>query len=209
MSIAAKYILAFFPILGALFYIVQRFYLRTSRQLRLLEIEYKAPLYSHIMETLSGLATIRAFGWENDHKKKNMHALENSQRPLYLLYCVQRVLPLTLDMITTLLAVVLVTLVTTIRQQIGPGNIGIALTNITTFSLAMKGLLMSWIALETSIAAVARVKSFVAEVEPKGSHTRVEPEKPWPQNGRIEYREVFASYPYVNFHYTVFRNTSG
>lgn len=42
-------------------YMVQRFYLKTSRQLRLLDLEAKSPLYSHFMETLSGLITIRAF----------------------------------------------------------------------------------------------------------------------------------------------------
>lgn len=33
-----------YPFLGALLYIVQKFYLRTSRQLRLLDLEAKSPL---------------------------------------------------------------------------------------------------------------------------------------------------------------------
>jgi ATP-binding cassette, subfamily C (CFTR/MRP), member 1 len=52
-----------FPIILTLFYVVQKFYLRTSRQLRFLDLEAKSPLYTNFLETLSGLATIRAFGW--------------------------------------------------------------------------------------------------------------------------------------------------
>lgn len=33
-----------YPFLGALLYIIQMFYLRTSRQLRLLDLEAKSPL---------------------------------------------------------------------------------------------------------------------------------------------------------------------
>ncbi|KAH1516225.1 hypothetical protein KXX18_007884, partial [Aspergillus fumigatus] len=42
-------------------WVLQRFYLHTSRQVRLRDIEAKAPLYSHLLETIDGLATIRAF----------------------------------------------------------------------------------------------------------------------------------------------------
>ena len=41
---SSPYIAISYPFLGALLYIVQRFYLRTSRQLRLLDLEAKSPL---------------------------------------------------------------------------------------------------------------------------------------------------------------------
>ncbi|EZF57089.1 hypothetical protein H103_00504 [Trichophyton rubrum CBS 288.86] len=44
-------------------YTMQNFYLRTSRQLRLLELEAKSPSYSNFLENLNGLSTLRAFGW--------------------------------------------------------------------------------------------------------------------------------------------------
>ena len=48
------------PVVAAAVYWLQHTYLSTSRRLRVLEIEAKAPLFSHFLETLSGLATIRA-----------------------------------------------------------------------------------------------------------------------------------------------------
>ena len=43
--------------------VLQKYYLRTSRQMRLLDLEAKSPLYSHFIESLAGLVEIRAFGW--------------------------------------------------------------------------------------------------------------------------------------------------
>lgn len=41
---SAPYLALSYPIIGALLYFLQRFYLRTSRQLRLLDLEAKSPL---------------------------------------------------------------------------------------------------------------------------------------------------------------------
>jgi ATP-binding cassette, subfamily C (CFTR/MRP), member 1 len=46
IAISAKYIGAVLPALLVAFFILQKFYLRTARQLRLLDIEAKAPLFS-------------------------------------------------------------------------------------------------------------------------------------------------------------------
>ena len=44
MLTSSPYLGISYPILVALLYIVQRFYLRTSRQLRLLDLETQSPL---------------------------------------------------------------------------------------------------------------------------------------------------------------------
>lgn len=57
------YITISFPSIAVFYYYLQRGYLRTSRQLRFLDLEEKAPAHSQFLETLAGLPTIRAFGW--------------------------------------------------------------------------------------------------------------------------------------------------
>lgn len=44
MLTASPYLGISYPLLGMLLYILQMFYLRTSRQLRLLDLEAKSPL---------------------------------------------------------------------------------------------------------------------------------------------------------------------
>lgn len=197
MSVASKYIAIIFPFVLGVFYIVQRFYLRTSRQMRFLDIEYKAPLYSQLLETLSGLSTIRAFHWEHESAEKNWKILDESQRPNYLLYCLQRWLILFVDLIIAFIALVLITITVTLREQIGPGYMGIALVNIMGFGATLKAAIASWVSLEISIGAVARIKNFVADILPEGSSDAPvqKLEQNWPSNGVIEIRNLSASYP--------------
>lgn len=118
------------PFLLIVIILLQHFYLRTSRQLRLLDLESRSPLYSHFMESISGLATIQAFQWQERFCHKNLKLLDASQRPYYLLYCIQRWLTLVLDMIVAAEAVILVGLVIKLKGSVSVGLIGVSLNNI-------------------------------------------------------------------------------
>ena len=72
ISVSSRYLAIFLPFLVLVFYAIGHFYLRTSRQMRLLDIEHKAPLYTQLIKTVDGLATIRAFQWQNNFEQKNM-----------------------------------------------------------------------------------------------------------------------------------------
>jgi hypothetical protein len=63
---------------------------------------------SHLLETLGGLATIRAFGWVDSNLSHNRTLLDNSQRPVYLLAMIQQCLAVTLNLLVAGLAVILV-----------------------------------------------------------------------------------------------------
>ncbi|WDK11393.1 ABC transporter [Colletotrichum graminicola] len=58
LAVFSQYLGAALPLLGLVLYALQRFYLRTSRQVRLLEIEAKAPLYAHFSESAAGAAGV-------------------------------------------------------------------------------------------------------------------------------------------------------
>lgn len=57
----ATYMTAVLPLIFISVFFIQRYYLRSSRQLRLLEIEAQAPLVTELRETSTGLIYIRAF----------------------------------------------------------------------------------------------------------------------------------------------------
>ncbi|KAL1311448.1 hypothetical protein AAFC00_001608 [Neodothiora populina] len=86
---ASVLILATAPFLFAVLYLAQRFYLRTSKSMRLFDLLAKAPLCSHFPDALKGLATIRGFGWTEKLRADNDILLDTSQRPYYLTYCIQ------------------------------------------------------------------------------------------------------------------------
>lgn len=197
MSVQLKYMLAILPFLAVTFYILQRFYLRTSRQLRLLEIEYKAPVFTHVIESIDGLVTIRAFNWEAKFMSRLLSALDDARRPNYLLTCVQCWLNLALDLVVMFIAIIFVTLEATVRKKLGPSTVGIGLTNVLGLSGSAQSFVSFWVALEVALGAVARINRFEKNIQPEpvtDDMLRNARALQWPTEGGIEFKHVTASY---------------
>lgn len=195
ICVSTSYFAAVLPFVIFATYVLQKFYLRTSRQIRLMDLEAKAPLYTNFLETLSGLVTIRAFGWAKDMESRNMALLDASQRPFYLLYCIQRWLTLVVDLLVAGLAVVLVALIVRFRDRADAGFVGVALINVMSFNTTLSVVIQHWTAIETSLGAISRIQSFVrstsSENLPQESQ-EVSPE--WPAKGGIVIRDISAFY---------------
>ncbi|KAI0543772.1 P-loop containing nucleoside triphosphate hydrolase protein [Xylaria curta] len=190
---AVGYFAVVLPFVIFVLYLIQRFYLRTSRQLRLLELETSAPLFSQFIESLNGLVTIRAFGWTESYTNKTNRLLDQSQKPFYLLLCIQRWLVLVLDLVVAGLAIILVGLAVALRSKINPGLLGIALVQLTSLSHALTALVQFWTLLETSLGAIARIKDF-SETTPEEALTEESSEPPstWPIYGAVTFESVSA-----------------
>lgn len=204
LFIFSQYLAVTMPFVSVILFFLQRFYLQTSRQVRLLEIEAKAPLYTHFTESVSGAATIRAFGWQSHYQERNYRFIDDSQRPAYLQFCIQHWLSFVLDMIVAGLAVVLLAIITTWKEKFTAGSVGVSLVMVMSFSNAMMRMLKYWTMMESSIGAVARVKRFVDETEQeeKDGWGREVPEN-WPEAGEMEFKGVVAAHRYalhVSFH---------
>ncbi|KAJ5639919.1 P-loop containing nucleoside triphosphate hydrolase protein [Penicillium longicatenatum] len=183
------------PICIIAVYYVATFYVRTSRQVRLLDIETKAPLFSHFLETLSGLSSIRAYGWTDEYRHLSRLALDNSQRPFYILLCIQRWLNLVLDLIVAAIAVMVIAIALSLRGNSSLSLLGIALFNIVNFSSTLQSLVTEWTGLETSIGAVARIRSYVREAKTEDLDTEVQSvPSSWPLHGEVEFINMSASY---------------
>ncbi|KAJ5715595.1 ABC transporter integral membrane type 1 [Penicillium malachiteum] len=192
---SAKYIAAAIPACVIALYFVQLFYLRTSRQIRFLDLEAKAPLISHFLDTLNGLTTIRGFHWEKQYRQHNAKLLNASQKPFYLLFAIQRWLEMVIALCVAGFAVVLIGIAVATRGKLSAGFIGVALVNIVTLTENLQGLIMQWTTLETSIGAVSRVRHFQRTIETE--HTeweRMSPAPEWPEQGAIIFNDVVASY---------------
>ncbi|KAH8703553.1 P-loop containing nucleoside triphosphate hydrolase protein [Talaromyces proteolyticus] len=196
LAVFGKYLSVAIPFVVVIVYIVQKFYLRTSRQVRLLDIEAKAPVYQLFLETSSGANTLRAYGWQSSFQKILESRLDRSQRPVYSLYCIQRLLAFILDLVIAALAVILVSIVVMWKSSFTAGAVGISLVTIMTFNRTMVSVVKYWTTLETSIGAVARIKDFAENtpVEKNRSDCQMVVPSNWPTAGTIVYKNVVASY---------------
>ncbi|KAK0368673.1 ABC transporter [Colletotrichum limetticola] len=196
LCVMGKYLATSVPLLVGVLFFVQRYYLRTSRQVRLLDIEAKAPIYTHFLETLKGVATIRAYQWEENFEEQATKLLNTSQKPHYMLACIQQWLALVLDLIVGALALIIVSMATSITDKFSPGAIGVSMVLVLGFNNSLATTIKNWTALETSIGAVARIREFAqttpSEERELGS-SGVPPER-WPMQGRIAFEGVTARY---------------
>ena len=195
IAIASPFAAISFPVCIIALYLIQRFYLRTSRQLRFLDLEAKSPLYTQFTEMLAGIATVRAFGWQSFLETRAKQLLDRSQRPFYLLFAVQRWLTLVLDLIVAGMAVILIVLVVALKGQLSAGYVGVALLNVILFSQSIKLLISFWAQLETHIGSVARIKNFTTDPirEDQEGEDMIPPPN-WPMQGRIEFKKISAAY---------------
>ncbi|CAH0003934.1 unnamed protein product [Clonostachys byssicola] len=195
LSSGASYAAAFIPFAILCLYMIQKYYLRTSRQMRFLDIEMKAPLYTQFTETLAGLATVRSFGWSEGLMRDYQKHLNTSQRPYYLMFCIQRWLQVVLNLFVAGVAVFLVSLALRVSGASSQGSIALALVNLVAFNITLTVMIEQWTQLETSLGAIARLKAFAKETpdENKPNETGVPPAD-WPSNGKIEVENIVASY---------------
>jgi ATP-binding cassette, subfamily C (CFTR/MRP), member 1 len=202
IGVASKYTAIAFPIVIIALWFIQKYYLRTSRQLRFMDLEAKAPLYSQFTECLSGLATIRAFGWQKAIQERGHKLLDRSQRPFYLLYAVQRWLTLVLDLLVAAIATILIILVVELRgsDTLAGAYVGVALLNLIQFSQSIKLLVTFWTTLETHIGAIARIKIFNETIKSENLPDENQSLPPsWPSEGAIEFKSISAAYRYVSY----------
>ncbi|WYZ44670.1 hypothetical protein EsH8_VII_001106 [Colletotrichum jinshuiense] len=183
------------PFCVAIVYLVQKIYLRTSRQLRLLDLESQSAVYSSFLESSEGVTTIRAFGWEKEVEHANVSCLDKSQQPSYILFCLQQWLSIVLDLIVASIATGLITLAILIKGTTTAGQIGMALNIVLVANTTLLSLVTSWTNMEISLGAISRLKNLEVETpkEDKPCEDYV-PIESWPSSGSVEVDKVTVAY---------------
>lgn len=94
-----------------------------------------------------------------------------------------------------LLTVLLVTLAITLKGRFPPSLLGIALVNMMNLGDSLQGVMIHWSALETSLGAVSRVKTF-SETTPSESsaENNANPPDEWPESGTLVMQDVSLTY---------------
>lgn len=215
IAAGADYASVLIPFLLVVLYVLQAFYLRTSRQMRLLDLEAKSPLYTQVSEMLTGIEHIRSFGWQSATIQKSLTLLDYSQTPFYYMYSIQRWLLLVLDMCAALMSTLLVAIAVLWTSSATQPSLGLALLAATQYSRTTRLWVVRWTALETSLGAVTRLQNFMNTTPVERRHTfgvnpdgerdpehimeenDLEPLRGWPTAGCIEFDNVNAMYRYL------------
>ncbi|OAQ99171.1 hypothetical protein LLEC1_07152 [Akanthomyces lecanii] len=193
----SSYMAIILPFIAVAVYFIQRFYLRTSRQVRAIDLETKSPLYTHFQETTEGLVYIRAFGWQKANLEEAFKFLDDSQRGVYYMDSIQQWLQLVLGLLSTVIAAVLMTLTLFVTKSTSETAVGLSFLNLILFGKTMEQLISAWTGLETSVGALARLRDFMKDTPQESNDRRRVVPRNWPSQGAVELADVTARYRYL------------
>lgn len=195
IAAGASYASPIIPFLIFVIFLLQYFYLRTSRQVRAIELDSSKTLVQQFTETGTGLDHVRAFHWEAEFVAEFHEALTQNQKPFYLLLCIQQWLATVLDFTTAISAITIVSLALSFTKATSSTSMGLALLTLITFSDTMRNFVLHYVAMEVSYASVARIRAFDKNTPKETQEEDVEDlTETWPEAGRVEFRSVSATY---------------
>ncbi|KAJ3496582.1 hypothetical protein NLG97_g2553 [Lecanicillium saksenae] len=190
----ASYLTVSLPFVVAAIYFIQHFYLRTSRQLRHLDLEQRAPLFTFLRESAEGLLCIQSAGWQKQNIEAGFRLLDNSQQPAYLLYCIQRWLGLVTGLLTAAVAILLVGVTIYVRNSASGSQFGLAFLGLLVFNKTLLFFIDAFTQMETASGAISRLKQFKEQTPQEPKQSLVALPAGWPATGHIEIENLTARY---------------
>ncbi|KAF9098829.1 hypothetical protein BGX29_007411 [Mortierella sp. GBA35] len=177
--IPAVFIVAVYGIIGAL-------YVPVSRDLKRLNSNSRSPILNHFNEALSGLATIRAYGFEKRFLSKNLTNQDNNNRTFFLLWSTNRWLHWRVDIAGALVGFVTGILILQNYGKIEPGWAAMSLTYALMFTGTIVWLIRIYAQNEMNLNSVERVAEYMnLDEEPAAIIEGSRPPASWPHAGEI------------------------
>ncbi|TMW55712.1 hypothetical protein Poli38472_010594 [Pythium oligandrum] len=184
----------YIPLLGMCYWI-QRYFLASSRELKRLDGITRSPFLNLVGETINGIESIRSFRMTDSFAEKCRELLDYNSKFFFLYQTSTKWLAVRLDWLVT--SVVLVVSFTCVgsRDSMGVGNAGIALTYAVQLALQVQRLLTLGSMTENYMTSFERI-AYYSSLDEEGDSREVitTPEPAWPQQGRIEFNNVFLRY---------------
>uniref|UniRef100_A0A8C9KIQ2 ATP-binding cassette sub-family C member 10 n=1 Tax=Panthera tigris altaica TaxID=74533 RepID=A0A8C9KIQ2_PANTA len=190
------WLLLLLPPLSILYYRVQRHYRASSRELRRLSSLTLSPLYTHLADTLAGLAVLRAAGASHRFEEENQRLLELNQRCQFAASAAMQWLDIRLQLMgaTVVSAIAGIALVQHQQGLANPGLVGLSLSYALSLTGLLSGLVSSFTQTETMLVSVERLEEYSCDLpqEPQGQLPRLG--IGWLTQGSVEFQDVVLVY---------------
>ncbi|NXT74733.1 MRP7 protein, partial [Zapornia atra] len=182
--------------LAALYFSIQRYYRRTSRELKRLYSVTLSPIYTHFSETLSGLSSIRAMRATQRFELENQLRLEQNQRCLFASNTAMQWLDIRLQMIgvAVVTAIAGIAIIQHQKQLGNPGLVGLALSYALSVTNLLSGLISSFTVTETMMVSVERTEEYTTDIPTESQDKLVQVAADWPSQGLVEFQQVVLAY---------------
>ncbi|KAJ3374928.1 Multidrug resistance-associated protein 1 [Allomyces arbusculus] len=186
------FLVVLIPITG-IFLLVQRVYLASSRELERVTMAQASPVYQHITESLTGLATIRAFAHSARFQTDAEAKVDLAASGTYTLNATRWWLSVQLQLLSTAMIGVFGILAVSTPVS-GTAILGTALT----YAMQITGILAATIEtsamLENSLVSMERIQEYMDVPAEAREDTPFALDAAWPASGAVEFRDYSTTY---------------
>jgi ATP-binding cassette, subfamily C (CFTR/MRP), member 1 len=184
--------------LGLLYMYIQRYYLRTSRELKRLDSVSRSPIYAHFQESLSGISTIRAYRQQKRFSMENEWRVDANLRAYFPSINANRWLAVRLEFIGSIIILTAAGFATiAVSAGGGPsaGLVGLAMSYALQITQSLNWIVRQTVEVETNIVSVERVLEYAAlPSEAPEIISNKRPPISWPSQGAVAFNDFSTRY---------------
>lgn len=201
IAIGSPYAIISLVVLVPLLWLLQKFYLSTSFQLRTLQIAARAPMLEVASATVQGRLTVRALRGEDFLSQVISDRIYHALLMGYIFTSVQNWAVLMLNLLNGCLATAVAGLLVGLGGAQSAGWGGLALVNTITLGQDAMLLLTWWTRFESSMASMDRISDYTnATPQEKVERPEADVGETWPEKGDIALENLSLAYEYVFGH---------
>jgi ATP-binding cassette, subfamily C (CFTR/MRP), member 1 len=177
---------------------IQRYYLRTSRELKRLDSVSRSPIYAHFQETLGGISTIRAYRQQPRFERENEWRSDSNLRAYFPSISANRWLAVRLEFIGAIVifaAAGFAIISVASGSGLSAGLVGLSMSYALQITTSLNWIVRQSVEVETNIVSVERVLEYarLPSEAPEIIH-RNRPAASWPSKGAVEFNNYSTRY---------------
>lgn len=200
MAASQPYLVIIIAAAMVIFFILQRAFQGTAIELQRCEAVTRAPILSHLSESIEGAASVRAYGMVKNFSRSNFNKVNaNIVDWLSLRYSIAW-FGMRLDWIGS--GVILATyLAIFLTRNYGSFTIStislaaVAMSSTSNITFLLSAVANNAVELETKMNAVERVKQYSKIEQEKPAHIEeTKPDAAWPTKGKVHFKNLSIAY---------------
>lgn len=176
----------------------QKYYLRTSRELKRLDSVTRSPIYAHFQESLGGISTIRAYRQENRFALENEWRMDANLRAYFPSISANRWLAVRLEFLGSIIILAsagLAIVSVSTGSGLSAGMVGLAMSYALQITQSLNWIVRQTVEVETNIVSVERVLEYanLPSEAPEVIFKR-RPAIGWPAQGGVSFKKYSTRY---------------
>uniref|UniRef100_A0A8W4FM45 Multidrug resistance-associated protein 4 n=1 Tax=Sus scrofa TaxID=9823 RepID=A0A8W4FM45_PIG len=180
--------------LGIIFFVLRRYFLETSRDVKRLECATRSPVFSHLASSLQGRWTIQAFKAQQRFQELFDAHQDLHSEAWFLSLTTSRWFALCLDAICAIFVIGVAFGSLFLAETLNVGQVGLVLSLALTFTVMVPRCVRQSAEAETMMISVERVIEYIDLEKEAPWEYGYRPLPSWPHEGSIDFSNVSFRY---------------